>query len=147
MEAKKFKTYDRVLVRDEDQERWRAAFYDQYITRNGKYPHQMIGGDSFAQCIAFDGNEHLLGTTDRPEKPGRWKPKNGERYYSAAWGHSVGFTPTGMIWHGGEYDEAVWEFGDCFRTEEEARRLCDRLNWAVRKFMAPNNDEHEAGED
>lgn len=147
MEAKKFKTYDRVLVRDEDQERWRAAFYAQYILRTGKFPHYVIGGDSFAQCIPYAGNEHLLGTTDRPEKPGRWKPKNGERYYSAAWGHSVGFTPTGMIWHGGEYDESVWEFGDCFRTEEEARRLCDRLNWAVRKLMNPNDEGHEAGED
>lgn len=149
MEGKKseFKAFDRVLVRDEDQEQWQAALYDQYITRNGKFPHHVISGDCFAQCIPYDGNEHLLGTTDRPEKPERWKPKNGERYYSAAWGHSVGFTPTGMIWHGGEYDESVWKFGDCFRTEEEARRLCDRLNWAVRKFMTPNDEGHEAGED
>lgn len=149
MEGKKseFKAFDRVLVRDEEQERWQAALYDQYLTDNGASTHRVIGEGYFSQCIPYDGHEHLLGTTDSPEKPGRWKPKNGERYYSAAWGHSVGFNPTGMIWQGDEYDEAVWKFGDCFRTEEEARRLCDRLNWAVRKLMNPNDDGHEAGED
>lgn len=147
MEAKKFKAFDRVLVRDEDHERWRAAIFDQYVTTNGAYPHCVIGDGYFIQCIPYEGNEHLVGTTDRPEKPGRWKPKNGERYYSAAWGHSVGFTPTGIIWRGDEYDESVWKFGDCFRTEEEARRLCDRLNWAVSELMNPNDEGHEAGED
>lgn len=141
-----FKPFDRVLVRDEDHERWRAALYDQYVTTNGAYPHHVIGGGCFIQCIPYEGNEHLLGKTNG-YVPGRWKPRNGERYYSAAWGHSVGFTPTGMIWHGGGYDEAVWNFGDCFRTEEEARRLCDRLNEAVRELMTQNDDEYEADED
>lgn len=63
-----FKPYDRVLVRDGYQERWQAAFYEQYITRNVHYPHHVIGGDSFAQCIPYAGNEHLLGTTDSPRE-------------------------------------------------------------------------------
>lgn len=145
MEGQEFKAFDRVLVRDNDNERWQAAFYDQYL--NGASPHRVIGEGYFAQCIPYEGNEHLVGKNNSPEKPGRWKPKNGERYYSAAWGHSVGFTPTCMIWRGGEYDEAVWNFGDCFRTEEEARRVCDRLNEAVSELMTQNDDEYEADED
>lgn len=147
MEGQEFKAFDRVLVRDLDGEAWTAAFYDQYTSDNEEYPHRMIGCTYFAQCIPYEDHEHLLGTTVSTGKPGRWKPKNGERYYSAAWGHSVGFTPTGMIWHGGGYDESVWKFGDCFRTEEEARRLCDRLNEAVSELMNPNDEGHEAGED
>ncbi len=149
MEGKKseFKAFDRVLVRDLDGGEWLAAFYDKYSSDVEKFPHRMIGCTYFAQCIPYEGHEHLLGTTDSPEKPRRWKPKNGEMYYSAAWGHSVGFTPTGMIWHGGLYDESVWRFGNCFRTEEEARWMCDRLNKAVSRLMTPNDEGHEAGED
>lgn len=134
MEGKKFKAYDRVLVRDEDNEQWQAAFYAKYITRHGNYPHQVIGGVSFAQCIPYAGNEHLLGTTDSPVVPGQWKPKNGEMYYCIAWSVSSGFFTVRSNWDAHEpYDTDVWEAGNCFRTEEEAQQVIDQLNEALER--------------
>ena len=143
MEGQEFKAFDRVLVRDEDQERWQAAFYAKYITRNRKYPHQVIGGDSFTQCIPYKSNEHLLGTTDRPEKPEPkpepWKPKDGEWYYRIAWSVCDGFFAIGSKWYSHEpYDTDAWEAGNCFRTEEEAQQVIDRMNEALKGVLSPD---------
>ena len=139
MNKTEFKAYDRVLVRDEDQERWQAAFYDQYLTRNGHYPHHVIGGDSYAQCIPYKSNEHLLGTTDRPEKPEPWKPKNGEMYYCIAWAVSIGFFTVRSNWDSHEsFDTDAWKAGNCFRTEEEAQQVKDRMNEALKGVLSPD---------
>lgn len=163
MEGQEFKAYDRVLVRDKDDERWQAAFYDQYLADEEKYPHHVISGACFTQCIPYEGNEHLLGTTDRPEKPGRWKPKNGDQFYCIAWSLRDGFFSIGSAWQSNEpYDIDVLEAGNCFRTEEEAQQVIDRMNEAlegvlspdagrlfdaVSGLMNPNDEGHEAGED
>lgn len=148
MEGKEFKAYDRVLVRDKDDERWQAAFYDQYLADEEKYPHHVISGACFTQCIPYEGNEHLLGTTDRPEKPGRWKPKNGEMYYCISWAVSIGFFTVRSHWYSNEpFDTDAWKAGNCFRTEEEAKQVKDRMNEAVSGLMTPNDDGHEADED
>lgn len=57
-----FKPFDRVLVRDADDDTWCIQFYshpyeDFHACLNGVY----------AQCIPYQGNERLLGTTDSPE--------------------------------------------------------------------------------
>lgn len=138
MEGKEFKSFDRVLVRDEDQERWQAALYDQYVTCNGHYPHHVIGGNSFAQCIPYEGHEHLLGTTDSPEKPERWKPKDGEMYYCIAWAVSIGFFTVRSHWYSNEpFDTDAWKAGNCFRTEEEAKQVKDRMNEALEGVLSP----------
>lgn len=138
MEGQEFKAFDRVLVRDEDQEQWQAAFYAKYITRNRKYPHQVIGGDSFTQCIPYKSNEHLLGTTDRPEKPEPWKPKDGDQFYCIAWSLRDGFFSIGAAWQSNEpYDIDVWEAGNCFRTEEDAQQVIDRMNEALEGVLSP----------
>lgn len=143
MNKTEFKAYDRVLVRDEDQERWQAAFYDQYLTRNGHYPHHVIGGDSYAQCIPYKSNEHLLGTTDRPEKP-EPKPEpgklnDGEWYYRIAWSVCDGFFAIGSKWYSHEpYDTDAWKAGNCFRTEEEAQQVIDRMNEALKGVLSPD---------
>ena len=57
-----FKPFDKVLVRDGDDGKWMATFYSHYMD----YPCQFatIGTDIYEQCIPFEGNETLLGTTD-----------------------------------------------------------------------------------
>lgn len=150
MEGKKseFKAYDRVLVRDEDQERWGVHLYSHYDSYNEEYAYRMVGNSGYAQCIPYEGNEHLLGTTDSPEKPGRWKPKNGELYYCIAWAVSIGFFTVKSHWYSHDpFDIDAWKAGNCFRTEEEAKQVKDRMNEAVSGLMTPNDDGHEAGED
>ena len=138
MEGQEFKAYDRVLVRDGDQERWQAAFYDQYLTDNGAFFHHIIAGSYFTQCIPYEGNEHLLGTTDSyVPKPEPWKPKDGDQFYCIAWSLRDGFFSIGAAWQSDEpYDIDVWEAGNCFRTEEDAQQVIDRMNEALEGVLS-----------
>ena len=58
------KPYDKVLVRDDNNSAWINAFfgfYDTLITK--RYPF-VASAVNWAQCIPYEGNEHLLNTTD-----------------------------------------------------------------------------------
>lgn len=60
----KFKPFDRVLVRDDDKDEWQISFFshmkdDWFITNNGHM---------YRQCIPYDGNEDLVGTTNKPKE-------------------------------------------------------------------------------
>ena len=58
-----FKPFEMVLVRDENDRNWTCNFFS-YINDYGEY----ICIDSYwKQCIPYEGNEHLLGTTNAPE--------------------------------------------------------------------------------
>lgn len=54
----------RVLVRDTNIDKWKSNFWGFYnIDYAMTYPYECCGG-SFAQCIPYEGNEHLFGTTN-----------------------------------------------------------------------------------
>jgi hypothetical protein len=54
----------RVLARDTHIEKWKSNFWGFYdIDNTMGYPYDCCG-NSFAQCIPYEGNEHLLGTTN-----------------------------------------------------------------------------------
>ena len=129
METKKseFNPFDRVLVRDNDNERWQAAFYDQYLTDNGASPHRVIGEGYFAQCIPYEGNEHLLGTTDSPV-PKPWEPKLEETFFTILIDYGCPFYVTKLKWSCTPTYEAMYRLGNCFRTREEAEAMADKLN-------------------
>lgn len=58
------KPFDTVLVRDDNNSAWINTFFGFYDTvTNKKYPF-IAGGINWAQCIPYEGNEHLLGTCD-----------------------------------------------------------------------------------
>lgn len=59
-----FKPFDKVLMRDGDTELWRPFFFSNYTV--GYYKFQSIGGSKYSQCIPYEGNEHLCGTTNKP---------------------------------------------------------------------------------
>lgn len=67
-----FKPFDKVLVRCSNDEEWMIEFYCEYDTLVHTSPHRdypfMGICDSYSQCIPFEGNEHLLGTTDMPSE-------------------------------------------------------------------------------
>jgi hypothetical protein len=54
----------RVLARDNNTEKWKSNFWGFYDIDNAmKCPYECCGCE-FAQCIPYEGNEHLLGTTN-----------------------------------------------------------------------------------
>lgn len=56
-----FKPFDKVLVRDYNDDVWLISFF-AYINTIGDYKYQTIS-NAYKQCIPFEGNEHLLGTS------------------------------------------------------------------------------------
>ena len=58
-----FKPFDRVLMRDFDDQMWTAHFYS-HRDDNLTYIHRTVGNAGYNQCIPYEGNEHLLGTTE-----------------------------------------------------------------------------------
>lgn len=59
-----FKPFEKVLVRDEESDKWKCAFYSHFEPK-GIY-HYCTTGGVYAMCIPFEGNEHLVGTTKNP---------------------------------------------------------------------------------
>lgn len=57
------KPFDRVLIRDINAERWKASFFSYKEESH----YVSIEGRCWRQCIPYEGNEHLLGTTEDVE--------------------------------------------------------------------------------
>jgi hypothetical protein len=53
-----------VLCRDNDADDWQPGIYGYYKEDNS-YPHNCVGS-CYSQCILFEGNEKLIGTSDTP---------------------------------------------------------------------------------
>lgn len=60
-----FKPFDKVLVRDDNVDVWRIDLFNNYNPEI-IYPYKCLACH-YNQCIPFEGNEHLLGTTNNPE--------------------------------------------------------------------------------
>ena len=59
----RFKPFDKVLVRNIDTT-WTPALFSQYC----KIGFRVIGGEICTYCIPYEGNEHLVGTTNKPKE-------------------------------------------------------------------------------
>lgn len=62
----KFKPFDKVLMRDDNHDKWRPLFFSNY-TDDEDYPYKAIGESGYSQCIPYEGNEDLYWTTNKPE--------------------------------------------------------------------------------
>lgn len=57
-----FKPFDKVLVRDNNEQEWKINFFSHY-DKNVCYKYYCLKS-CYNQCIFYEGNEHFLGTTD-----------------------------------------------------------------------------------
>ena len=60
-----FKPFDRVLVRNNNTDSWKADIYLGYDENNSS--HYICTRTSYSICIPYNGNEYLLGTIKYPE--------------------------------------------------------------------------------
>ena len=58
-----FKPFDRVLVRDDDEAEWHIDFFERYYDKDAPYGNMCVSS-RWRHCIPYEGNEHLLGTTE-----------------------------------------------------------------------------------
>lgn len=56
--------FDKVLVRDANDNPWMAAHFSHYQKDAELYYPYFASGSCFKQCIPYEGDEHLLGTTN-----------------------------------------------------------------------------------
>lgn len=61
------KPFDKVLVRDKDTDIWRIDIFGAYETYFFESGFHCLEAE-WKQCIPYEGNEHLLGTSDSPQK-------------------------------------------------------------------------------
>lgn len=67
MEKNQFKPFDQVLVRDDDEDNWKAGIYSHY--EETSYSHKCVGSQ-YKQCIPYNENTaHLLGTCEPYKEP------------------------------------------------------------------------------
>lgn len=59
-----FEPFDKVLVRDSDHSKWECDIFSHLGDKEGIF---VCISDWWRQCIPYEGNEHLLGTTNKPE--------------------------------------------------------------------------------
>ena len=65
----KFKPFDRVLVRkDENDDGEPDTWVISYFMDESVAGYRVLNGEWFDQCIPYEGNEHLLGTTNKPKE-------------------------------------------------------------------------------
>lgn len=61
-----FKPFQKVLVRDAKDAVWKADYFSHYEEGDKTYQYNCVGS-FYKSCIPYEGNEHLLGTTNNPK--------------------------------------------------------------------------------
>lgn len=61
-----FEPFDKVLVRNNNNEYWIANFYS-HTAINEMYKYKTINDYNWKKCIPYEGNEDLIGTTKIPK--------------------------------------------------------------------------------
>lgn len=61
-----FEPFQKVLVRDSDDDVWKADYFSNYDESDKLNPYICVG-DFYRQCVAYEGSEYLLGTNNNPE--------------------------------------------------------------------------------
>lgn len=61
-----FKPFDKVLVRCNKESVWRCELFSHYNTFNKQCPYVCLSS-VYKYCITYEGNQHLLGTTNNPQ--------------------------------------------------------------------------------
>lgn len=64
-----FKPFDKVLVRHDKEDKWEAAYFSHielniHVSKRCYIANNMC----WEQCIPYEGNEHLLGTNNKPKE-------------------------------------------------------------------------------
>lgn len=114
---------------------WLCDLYSHYSKKNEKYC--CVGG--FCEyCLPYEGNEHLLGTTDSPQ-PKRWRAKDEEYYYFV----DAAFNVRSEREIDSTIDGFRYEIGNYFRTEEEAQAMADKFKVLLKGGEDETNPEQE----
>lgn len=127
-----FKPFQRVLVRDDNDEIWRAQLFSHYQTESRLGYYYVTGAAAYKQCIPYEGNEELSGTAKNP-KSKRWRANYNKTYYYVTKKLEVLQDvdlndPTSI---------KLYEIGNYFKTKVAAELVAEK----IRKLL--NDDKEE----
>lgn len=115
------KPFQRVLVRDGDDEEWMLNLYSHYDETAIKFNFVCLAS-RFKNCIPYEGNEALLGTTGSP-LPKRWRAEKYGTYWFV--------NSDGKFYQACDekeyFDDARYHVGNYFRTREEAEEMATKF--------------------
>lgn len=115
-----FKAFEKVLVRAEGYDKWMASFYSHYDKEENV--HMLTNGAICIDCLPYEGNEALLGTTDAPQ-PKRWRAERScEYYYINNFGDVLAEVERHL-----SVDDSYYNAGNYFQTRAEALAVADRF--------------------
>lgn len=77
MEKHEFQPKEWVLVRDEDRDTWKLDIFSHFVD-GAAFPYICVGS-YYEECLPYEGNEHLLGTSDSPEEKPKEEFKFGDK--------------------------------------------------------------------
>lgn len=141
-----FKPFDKVLVRDAEDEHWLASLYSHHREdKTNGYNYVMVDGVGYRCCIPYEGNEHLVGTTNSPSESKQ--PTAGNTM------HGIEFKPGYVL----EFKyELGNKFGIIFPTASDFAVAYIKGRWqcldgissedVFRIFGRPNNNHINSGE-
>lgn len=121
MDEVKFEPFQKVLVRDDNTAPWDITFF-KYLNKNSKYKFSGFNG-CWKQCLPYEGNEHLFGTTASPtppESPLKWGDKvvvQESEEYPWRKGIFVGKTPSGEIYVVCYGEDVATRYKHCRRAD------------------------------
>ena len=61
------KPFDKVLVRNDLNEKWSVSLFSYYDKEDKDFPYICLNSNYYHYCIPYEGNEYLLGTNNNPQ--------------------------------------------------------------------------------
>lgn len=120
-----FKPFQQVLVRGNDIEEWMCGIYSHY---DDVLKLHCVMGAFYDDCIPYEGNKHLLGTT-KEYKPKRWRAEhNCEYYYISNLGDVFA-----EIEHYHPTDDLYYSIGNYFQTRAEAQAMAEKFKQLLKE--------------
>ncbi len=119
------KPFQQVLVKRNYNSKWQCDLFSHMAEKSGLY---VCVGNYYEICIPYEGNEHLLGTTDAPK---RWRAESGETYWHI--NYRCECFEANDYRH--SYDDDCYNIGNYFRTRIEAEEMAVKFRALLVKAM------------
>ncbi len=74
--------------------------------------------------------EKVLSLFNQPAEPERWKPELNDPYFII----TLDGNTMQLTWRDNQFDTLFWEFGNCFKTRQEAEQARDAIQEVLAKL-------------
>lgn len=139
-----FKAFDKVLVRDSYADVWEIDLFEYDNTDVSEYGYKCLHS-SWRECVPFEGNEHLLGTSDSPQEGCPKEETEKKDEVSENYGYSVEYFKRNDVVLCRDNKDSYWRI-DVFLYKNDSSSYPFRCNNSVWLECIPyEGNEHLIG--